>query len=439
MAELNLSEREQELLKLVATGASNKEISQKLYISVNTVKVHLRNIFTKLEVASRTEAAMWAVQNGLVDAGLADGVGIPGGSPEVDRAQSWFIQMSPLGRFGIMVGIALLLVVIGFGVSLLFRPTPAPFSLEDAALISDFEESRWQELADMPTARAGLAAAAYDNQIYAIAGEGSDGVLNVNERYDPPTDSWETLAPKPLAVNDMHAGVIGGKIYVPGGSLSSGDVTNALEIYDPRVDKWSQGAPLPVGLSAYALATFEGRMYIFGGWDGEKYQDSVYMYDPVMDTWTERTPMPTARGFSGAAEAGSKIYVIGGWDGEEALAVNEAYSPTEDGSGENPWSPQAELPVPFIRGVVTSIAGSVYGIDSSETPLTLLEFSIPEQGWRVHQLPDQFSRDWQQVELLSLNTQLYMIGGKLNDQPIRRSIAYQAIYTIVLPILQTND
>jgi NarL family two-component system response regulator LiaR len=61
-----LSERESEILKLVTSGMSNKEIAEKLFLSQRTVKSHLTNIFNKLNVASRSEAIVKGLQWGLV-------------------------------------------------------------------------------------------------------------------------------------------------------------------------------------------------------------------------------------------------------------------------------------------------------------------------------------------------------------------------------------
>jgi len=61
-----LTERELFVLRLVASGASNSEIAEKLSISINTVKSHLKNILEKLQLENRTQAAAYALQHGLV-------------------------------------------------------------------------------------------------------------------------------------------------------------------------------------------------------------------------------------------------------------------------------------------------------------------------------------------------------------------------------------
>ena len=61
-----LTSRELEVLALLARGKSNKEIAAKLFISETTVKGHLRSVFTKLNVLSRTEATTTALRRGLV-------------------------------------------------------------------------------------------------------------------------------------------------------------------------------------------------------------------------------------------------------------------------------------------------------------------------------------------------------------------------------------
>jgi DNA-binding NarL/FixJ family response regulator len=65
---ISLTPRELEVLQLVASGSSNGEIAQALWVTEQTVKFHLSNVYRKLEVGNRTEASHYAHVNGLVGA-----------------------------------------------------------------------------------------------------------------------------------------------------------------------------------------------------------------------------------------------------------------------------------------------------------------------------------------------------------------------------------
>ncbi|WP_367140529.1 MULTISPECIES: response regulator [Streptomyces] len=60
-----LTEREREVLALIADGRSNREIARALVLSEKTVKTHVSNILMKLDLADRTQAALWAVRHGI--------------------------------------------------------------------------------------------------------------------------------------------------------------------------------------------------------------------------------------------------------------------------------------------------------------------------------------------------------------------------------------
>ncbi|PZV28014.1 MAG: DNA-binding response regulator [Snowella sp.] len=62
----SLTDRELEVLQLIVNGNSNADIAEKLYITVGTVKTHVRNILTKLSAEDRTQAAVHALRSGLV-------------------------------------------------------------------------------------------------------------------------------------------------------------------------------------------------------------------------------------------------------------------------------------------------------------------------------------------------------------------------------------
>jgi len=427
----DLSEREIEILKLVSQGMSNKEIAAQLYISINTVKVHMRNIFEKINVFSRTEATLFAIEQGIIKSPGPERepeiqtIVLP--APEPPEPTQWQKLWRKYWWLSIPVGLG---VIIGLAIVFANSPvlTPPQPTPNPEAILSSAE--RWQELAPLPEARAGLAAATYDNAIYAIAGETEAGPSGLVERYAPESDSWTQLSDKPTAVTYVSAVLLGEKIYVPGGELADGMPTDVLEVYDPRKDNWEVKAALPYKVSGYALAAFEGQMYLFGGWDGSKALDNALRYDPMDDAWYVVSAMPTARAYAGAAEASGKIYVIGGWDGKKALDVNESYAPARDVEGEAAWEKEANMPEKGYGMGVQGVADMVFVVENNG----VWQMNLAENTWSQAAItPTNFdSKTYSST--LTPGGLLYFIGGLgYNNTTGPSSFQFRLIFTISIP------
>ena len=486
-SDTQISEREREILRLVATGATNQQIAQQLNISANTVKVHLRNIFGKIGAASRTEATLYAVRTGLVrvgdaaaptardsnadpaagappvavadpppdsapDAVLALDVQPAAARPGAERDRDEPLASRPVQ--GVIVAdravpprgfdrrwlpagaVALALLALAVLVFVLTRPAPISqpaTTPTTGGAAPPAPDERWHDLPPMPAARMGFALASYSKDgtphLYAIGGDTGGAVSGEVISYDTAAKQWVKWDSKPTAVSDVQAAVIGNKIYVPGGRLGDGQITNVFEAYDPQNNRWATLKPLPQPRSGYALATVEGKLYLFGGWDGATYRAEVWQYNPDQDAWSERTPMPTARAFAGAAALEGQIYVVGGEGKSGALTVNERYSPSNDGAG-SPWATQQPLLAPRSHIAVTAANGRLFVVGGAGSNNQLFVYS---NSWQPQAIPLGALRD---LRAQIVGDKLYILGGQGDSGASAKAYEYQAFYTVVLPVGQ---
>lgn len=416
--ELNqLSEREREILKLVATGATNQQIAIDLGISINTVKVHLRNIFGKIGAASRTEATMLAVRAGLVTLGSTNGSLSPAAEPpsltympplpsaeEPASTADPSANVSPIpipetvvapatlnsqpkpsqnpwmtvvGILGGMLIALLLLWLLGLRPPAA-NPQPPERPTASGAVISPTSiDAVWTLHSNVPATLTAAAATSLEGLVYVIGGRNASGASAKCWSYDPDTSVWTPIADKLTAVNNAQAVILAGKIWVPGGD-SNATITNKLEVYDPKTKAWTEQASMPEARSGYGIAAIDGRMYVFGGWDGSQVRSETFVYDPATNTWSQDKPMPTARAYMATATVDGKVYVLGGESSSGALAINEVYTPVLRSQGN--WT--TSEPMPVARSHFTSVASDsnviVLGGSQSELPA---RFNVRTMTW----------------------------------------------------------
>jgi DNA-binding CsgD family transcriptional regulator/N-acetylneuraminic acid mutarotase len=439
-----LTEREKELLQLVATGVTNRQVAHQLSISVNTVKVHLRNIYAKLGAESRTEATMIAVREGWVVVEGAEEA--PEGVAET-AAQPQVTPVAPEPPLPwpkrVALIVALLLAVAGVAVTWPRSGSQAsngaglpPLTGERVPLSPALETGPWHERAQMPTRRAYLALAAVEKRIFAIAGQTSEGTTTAVEIYDPQDDLWARGSDKPVPVSYVSAAVIGTDVYVPGGCDDENRPTRAVEVYDTTSDSWREARPLPEPRCAYALTALDETLYLFGGWDGKQYVATVYAYDPQADTWTEVETMGARRGLAAAAPLKGRLYVVGGYDGERELATCTVYDPaTETWEGCAPLAVgRGELGLVNLGDQLYAIGGggrtSYLGFNERYSPNN--DDNDADGAWSTVETP--LVGEWRGPGVVALENSIYATGGWSNDY-LSLNQAYEPLsFRIFIPV-----
>ncbi|MCC6456804.1 MAG: hypothetical protein IT328_17750 [Caldilineaceae bacterium] len=450
-----LSEREMEVARLLVTGATNGEIARVLVISPHTVKVHLRNIFDKLQVGSRTEASMLLVQRGWVtvpgvEIGTGDGSTVEEDAPlvpEPEPLQDLEAQPSPW-QHGIVV------FALALALATLLLPAWIPTPKSAMGLLSDSGQTlmgkpvlnnlpyRWEVQPPLSQPRSRLAAVEDGGQIYVVGGEGEDGTtLALVEIYDLERGEWRQGESLPAPRANLAMAISGDDLVVAGGSRIDADAPTSIVLYDDLVrynraeDSWSKGGKLPLPLAGAALVAHSEALYLLGGWDGEAMQDAVWrlpldqMDSSGADDWEVVTHLPHAVAWFGAVLVNDLIYVVGGYDGRQELAAFATYNVT---TGE--WQQLASLTT--ARGGVSLVYDGItvlaLGGGWAGTVQNHERYDALTNQWTTIDVP--IFGEWRHFGAAANEGSVYILGG-WSGAYLDSNLQFQSTFRALLPVI----
>jgi N-acetylneuraminic acid mutarotase len=276
---------------------------------------------------------------------------------------------------------------------------PAGYSLYHQ--VGQPKELVWEEKAPVSVARYAYdGVEVLDGKIYFVGGHDGSSAKNIVERYDPTTNTWETLNSMTEARSGVASTVLSGKLYAIGGEgLSS------VEVFDQNTGSWTAGVDLPSEIYSGTAITVSDKIYLVGGRNSSN-QDTnqLLSFDPITNQWTAKANMPTARHGAKLVWFENRIWAVGFKAGSNTNKV-ESYDPVTDS-----WSVEASLakrnwPVAWVANRRIYVGGGHNG-----SFLNSIEFYDPvtKQWSSAGNFPEEkFAAD-----AVVLNNTVYVIGGE---------------------------
>ncbi len=418
-----LTERELEVVRLLSTGAGNKEIAAQLHLSPNTVKVHLRNIFTKLEAQSRVEVTMIAVRNGWV-VPVTELAGEQATAPTHAKPADAASQSAPTTTPVEIATLPQAAADAPSSVPLVAANTNAP---EVAIPAGSAEQPASTDKAR--AAAEGQPAQPTDTPSEAPATPESDqAVARTTARAAVPVPVAPNPQPLPALPIWRRVLIIATLLFVVLGSLASlpalgrnasGSGADGTDLIDNNTltsdllapgeaTRWYLRGALPAARARSAAATVGGLVYVIGGESNQTASGDVLVFDPRNNTWTPLdTPKPTPAWNSTAAAIGQLIYVAGGTTAN-GIATDrlEVFD-----TAANVWQSLKPLPTPMTGHSMAALNGKLYVFgDKSSNPATVDSFAYDIAGDTWHPIaPMPTPRSLSGAA--AFDDRIYVIGG----------------------------
>lgn len=395
-----LSEREREILRLVASGLSNQQIANQLGISINTVKVHLRNVFGKIGVASRTEATLYALRSGMVAVEAAD---VPAALPSD----------------------APVLVEVPDAPAPLLTESPAPAPLSSEPVVLPAAEPAAESIAPVVVERSSPAVAVPDRNDVAAT-----STPRVAEPAARPIRRRGLLRPLLLLLGVLASGAL---MIASAQALGWFEVRNLPAvggISDPVAasaapdasTRWQDLPALPEPRAAFAVASLSDQIYVIGGENADGVLGSVVRYDVGFEAWTSLSNKPTPVTDARAVVLGEKIYVPGGRrsnDPGDVVATMERYDPRTES-----WEQLRDLPEPRSGYALATAEGKLYlfgGWDGSRYRQEVFEYDPGSDEWR-ERTPMPTARAYSDAAVVDAS--IYVLGGENESGRLATSELY---------------